>query len=356
MTALTLGFIPLTDAAPLAVAEAKGLFAAEGLDVTLQREASWATIRDKVAVGAFDGAHMLAPMALAAAIEGTGASPPMLAPLAMAANGAGVTLSNRIVDALTPEDWSPRSVSRALARLIAERRARGEPPLTFAVVFPFSMHNYILRYWLADAGIDPDRDVRLVVVPPPRMVDQLLVGLVDGVCVGAPWNAVAVREGLGRTVLRTSQFWPDGPDKVLGVSAALARNEPEQLQALLRAVVRAQAWCDEPENRGELAALLAQPAYVGAAPEAITVALSDELVFHRNAAAVPRLAHARWLLSQMERWNQFGADVDQAAVAAAVYRPDLALAALQACDLTPATLPTPGLLFDGQPSSLSSNA
>jgi NitT/TauT family transport system ATP-binding protein/nitrate/nitrite transport system substrate-binding protein len=356
MTALTLGFIPLTDCAPLAVAQARGLFADEGLEVALRREASWATIRDKVAVGALDGAHMLAPMALAAAVETGGAAPPMLAPLAMAANGAGVTLSNRIVDALTPEDWSPRAVSRALSRLIAERRASGEAPLTFAVVFPFSMHNYMLRYWLADAGIDPDRDVRLVVVPPPRMVDQLLVGLVDGVCVGAPWNAVAVREGLGRTVLRTSQFWPEGPDKVLGVSAAFARGEPAQLQALLRAVVRAQAWCDEPGNRNELATLLAQPAYVGAAPEAIAVALSDELVFHRNGAAVPRVAHARWLLSQMERWKQIGGDVDQQAVAAAVYRPDLTLAALQACDLAPASLPAPGLLFDSETTSLSPNA
>ena len=348
MSALTLGFIPLTDCAPLVVAQARGLFADEGLEVSLSREASWATVRDKVALGALEGAHMLAPMALAAAAGADGGETPILAALALAANGAGVTLSHRLAATLNVREWTLAAIGRALAQVIAARAAQSEPPLVFAVVFPFSIHNYALRYWLAEAGIDPDRDVRIVVVPPARMVEQLRAGEVDGVCVGAPWNTVAVGEALGRIALRTSQFWPGGPDKVLGVTARFAAEEPETLQALLRALVRAQAWADAPENRGELAALLARPEHVGAAPQAIAAALQHELVFHRDATALPRLEHARWLLGQMRRWNQIGDDVDQAALAARVYRPDLALQAMRA--LSPATdpAPPPALLFDGR--------
>jgi ABC-type nitrate/sulfonate/bicarbonate transport system substrate-binding protein len=348
VSAPTLGFIPLTDCAPLVVAAAKGLFAAEGLEVTLSREASWATIRDKVAVGALDAAHMLAPMALAATAGLATPDAPMIAPLALAVNGAGITLSNALIRALGPEATTPQTTAAALARVIGERRAGGEPPLTFAVVFPFSIHNYALRYWLAQAGIDPDQDVRLVVVPPPRMVEQLLTGQVDGISVGAPWNAVAARGGLGRIVLRSSQFWPAGPDKVLGVAEAFAAQDPARLQAVLRALVRAQVWADDPEHRDELTALLARPEYVGAEPEAIAAALADELVFHRDAAALPRLEHARWLLAQMRRWNQIGDEVDHAALAARVYRPDLALEALRAVGPEPVPAQAVARLFDGR--------
>jgi len=348
VSGLTLGFIPLTDCAPLVVAAAKGLFAAEGLDVTLTREASWATIRDKVAVGALDAAHMLAPMALAATAGVVEPAVPLLAPLALAANGAAITLSNALIRALAVEDATPQATVTALARVVAERRAGGEPPLTFAVVFPYSIHNYALRYWLAGAGIDPDRDVRIVVVPPPRMVEQLLTGQVDGISVGAPWNAVAARGGLGRIVLRASQFWAAGPDKVLGVTEGFAAEDPSRLQALLRALVRAQAWADAPENRGELTALLAQPQHVGAEAEAIAVALEGELAFHRNAAAVPRIEHALWQLGQMRRWGQIGDEVDRPALAARVYRPDLAIAALASVGAPAQPAPPLARLFDGE--------
>ena len=347
MSALTLGFIPLTDCAPLLVAAEQGFFADEGLDVTLSREASWATVRDKVAIGALDAAHMLAPMALAATAGVVEHAVPMIAPLALAVNGAGVTLSNALIRALGSETDTPQAVATALARVVGERRAAGEPPLTFAVVFPFSIHNYALRYWLAGAGIDPDQDVRIVVVPPPRMVEQLLLGQVDGISVGAPWNAVAARGGLGRTVLRTSQFWPAGPDKVLGVTEAFAAADLGRLQALLRALVRAQVWADAAEHRDELTALLARPEHVGAEPEAIRAALVDELVFHRDAAGVPRLEHARWLLAQMRRWGQISETIDQVALAARVYRPGLALQALGAVIPNAPEPPPLAPLFDG---------
>ena len=345
---ITLGFIPLTDCAPLVVAKDKGFFAEEGLDVALSREASWATIRDKVAVGALDAAHMLAPMALAATL-GVGCEPtPMIAPLALAANGAAVTLSQGVASALSFETAAPQAIGRALARHVAERAGQGKPPLIFAVVFPFSIHNYALRYWFAEAGLNPDRDVRIVVTPPPRMVEQLRSGQVDGISVGAPWNTVAVNEGLGRIALRTSNFWRGGPDKVLGLTAASAKADPARLAALLRALVRAQAWADAPENRAELVALLAEPGHVGAAPAAIAAALEDEMVFQRGGVSVPRLEHARWLLSQMRRWGQVDHRVDPALAAEWVYRPDLALEALRSQNLAPATLIPPGLLFDGQ--------
>lgn len=321
---LRLGFIPLTDCAPLAAAHALGFFEEEGLNVELVREASWATIRDKVAVGALDGAHMLAPMALAATASGEGE---ILAPMALNQNGSAVTVSTALAEAIAeadPEALSQATVTAsALAKVVAARRARGQGPLTFAVVFPYSMHNYLLRYWLAQGGIDPDRDVRLVVIPPPRMVERMRAGEVDGFCVGAPWNAVAEAEGLGRVLVVASQFWPGGPDKVLGVTAELARQRPDDLRACLRAVMRGAAWADEPENRETLVEVLARDDRVGAPPAAIVRALDGEIVFHRDAAGLPRREHGLWFLSQMTRWGQIGAEHDLQALATRVYRPDL---------------------------------
>jgi NitT/TauT family transport system ATP-binding protein/nitrate/nitrite transport system substrate-binding protein len=321
---LTLGFIPLTDCAPLVVAKAQGFFAEEGLEVALSREASWATIRDKVAVGALDGAHMLAPTALApAGLEGGS----MLAPLALNQNGSAITVSIQLAALMAETDpgalAAPLVTAHALAAVVARRREQGAPPLTFAVVFPHSMHNYFLRYWLAQAGIDPDRDVRLVVTPPPRMVEHLRSGEIDGFCVGAPWNAAAVDEGLGESLIKASQFWPGGPDKVFGVTAAWAERHGDELRAALRALIRAAAWADEPGNHAELVALLSRPDHVGVEPEIVARALKSEIVFHRNAAGLPRREHALWFLSQMVRWGQVEADLDLAAVADRVYRPDL---------------------------------
>ncbi len=324
LSELRLGFIPLTDCAPLIAAQAQGFFEDEGLAVELVREASWATVRDKVAVGALDGAHMLAPMALATAAEDPRRA--VLAPLALNRNGSAITVSTALSEALggVTADFagSPPSAAR-LQAVIAERRARGDGPLTFAVVFPYSMHNYLLRYWLAEGGIDPDRDVRLVVIPPPRMVERMRAGEVDGFCVGAPWNAVAELEGVGRILAASSQLWPGGPDKVLGVSGSLAGQKPDELRALLRAIIRGAAWTDAPENREALIAHLARPDRIEATPMAIARALEHELVFHRDAAGLPRREHGLWFLSQMIRWGQIDADRDLEAIADQVYRPDL---------------------------------
>jgi NitT/TauT family transport system ATP-binding protein/nitrate/nitrite transport system substrate-binding protein len=352
---LTLGFIPLTDCAPLVVAKAQGFFAEEGLEVALSREASWATIRDKVAFGALDGAHMLAPMALAPmGLEGGS----MLAPLALNQNGSAITVSTRLAAMMSEADpgalAAPLVTAQALAAVVALRRGQGAPPLTFAVVFPHSMHNYFLRYWLAQAGIDPDRDVRLVVTPPPRMVEHLRSGEIDGFCVGAPWNAAAVDEGLGESLIKASQFWPGGPDKVFGVTAAWAASHGDELRAALRALIRAAAWADEPGNHAELVALLSRPDHVGVEPEIVARALKSEIVFHRDAAGLPRREHALWFLSQMVRWGQVGPDLDLAAVADRVYRPDLFREAalslgpvVEPAQVFADAAPAPSALFDG---------
>jgi nitrate/nitrite transport system substrate-binding protein len=341
-TDLRLGFIPLNDAAPLIVAKEKGFFVAEGLDVTLAREVSWANIRDKVAVGLLDGAHMLGPLPLACTLGLSGPASAMIAPFSLNLNGSAITVSKALADAMRAADPDgmarrPRT-AQPLKAVIEARRAAGEPPLTFAVVFPFSMHNYELRYWLAEAGIDPDEDVRLVINPPPRMAQRLASGDVDGFCVTAPWNALAVAEGIGEIMAYASDIWRVGPDKVFGVTAAWAERRPKTLQALLRALLKAAVWCDHPSNRAELGSLLAGPGYLAAPVEVVSQSLVgsppyapdepggpslDYIIYHRYAAAFPWRSHAVWFLTQMLRWGQIGPEVDIAAIAEQVYRPDL---------------------------------
>jgi nitrate/nitrite transport system substrate-binding protein len=323
-----LGFIPLNDMALLAVAQERGLFAKHELRVALSREPSWANVRDKVAYGLLDGAHMLSPMPIAAALEHSG--PAVITPMALALNSNAITVSNELFDLMNAADpggmAAPVRGASTLAKALVSWRALGRPKPTFAVVFPYSAQNYELRYWLAAGGIDPDRDINLTVVPPPRMFDMLRAGKIDGYCVGAPWNAMAEAGGLGRIIIAGWQFWGLKPEKTLGVSAPWAQREPEALQALLRALLEAAQWADAAENREDLAAILAMPAYVGESRSIVRWSLyADDrrfLVFHRSAANFPWISHGLWFARQMARWGQ--ADEGAAAQAArTVFRPDL---------------------------------
>jgi len=190
------------------------------------------------------------------------------------------------------------------------------------VVFAYSMHNYLLRYWLAAAGIDPDHDVRIVVAPPSRMVGKMAAGELDGFCAGEPWSAVAESEGVGEVAVRAFDIWRDGPEKVFGVTADWAERNPDALQACLRALLQAAAWADAPENRAELSALLAEPQYVGAPAESILRSLPT-VTFHAGQATAPLPVQAGWLLSQMIRWGQAPRGLDVPALARRVYRLDL---------------------------------
>lgn len=313
---LRLGFVPLTDAAALIVARDRGFFADEGLRVELSREASWATVRDKLSVGALDGAHMLAPLALATSL-GVGSDPvPMIAPMALNRGGAAVTVSARLAAALGDEVGAG-----GLADLIARRREQQSSMLTFGVVFPYSTHNYLLRDWMARAGIDPHRDVRLTVVPPERSAELLADGVIEGFCAGEPWGAVAVRAGVGRIAMRASRFAPDAPDKVFAVTEIWAEANATDLQGLLRALLRASAWIEDSANRADLLSLLAERANVGVMIETLAAGL-DDIRFHSAGANRPEAAQGAWILGQMARWGQAGA-LDNGSAASRVFRPDL---------------------------------
>lgn len=328
---LRVGMTPLTDSAPLVAALEGGFYAAEGLDVELSVEPSWANIRDKVAAGVLDAAQMLAPMPIAATLGVGPLQEPMGTALALGLGSNAITvrpaLAERVRDAA---GGGAAARARALARVVAERRAAGAPPLRFATVFPVSMHTYQLSGWLAAAGLAVEHDVRLLVVPPPRMVGELEAGRIDGFCVGEPWGSVAVLRGSGEILVTGHEIWSHAPEKVLGVTARFAEREPESHRALLRAVLRAARWCDEPAQRAALGELLARERYLNLPVAAIRPALEGSLhgapaphVFHRHAANFPWRSHAAWIVAQMLRFGQLEKPVDVRAVAARVYWTDL---------------------------------
>jgi ABC-type nitrate/sulfonate/bicarbonate transport system substrate-binding protein len=325
-TALDLGFVALTDAAPLIVARANGLFADEGLDVRLHREVSWATIRDKVATGVFQGAHMLAPMAIAVN-NGLGSEPARITvTMSLNAHGAGIGVSVALAAEMTAAHSAAPLSAAALGRAVEIRRSKGLPAISFAVVFPYSMHNYMLRFWAASAGVDPDDDIRIVVAPPTSIAARLKSGEIDGFCVGAPWGAVCEAQSGARIALHAAEFWPGGPDKVLGLSPAWAENDTDQALGLMRAIIRAALWADDPANALSLSQLLARPEWLDVPAELIAQRLAPagehSLRFARHAALHPWRSHAAWIVSQMIRWGQAPATIDVEA-ATSCYRPDL---------------------------------
>jgi NitT/TauT family transport system ATP-binding protein len=344
---LILGFMPLLDCASLVVAAERGFAAEEDLDLALVRETSWANIRDRVVIGHFDAAHMLGPMTIASTLGIGHVKVPVIAPFALGLGGNAITVSLRLWEQMTSEGASAGSApgihAAALQRVIASREKARREPLTFAMVYPFSCHNYELRYWLAAAGIDPDRQVRLVVIPPPFLVDALRAGQIDGFCVGEPWNSVAVNAGVGAIVLPTTAIWPFSPEKVLGCRLEWAQRHPKQLASLQRALYRASRWCERPENHAELASLLAQPKYVGAPANLLHQALDGRLTLTTNSAPArienfyvpaqhnatfPWVSHALWLYAQMLRWQQIEFCANHLAAVRSTYRPDLYRAAL----------------------------
>ena len=335
---VTVGFIPLIDCAPVLFAEVLGLYERHGLDVELRREVSWSNIRDKVAFGLLDAAHMLSPMPLAATLGIDSVNVPMIAAMTLHLNGNSITLSNalwREIEEVAPDlVGDPLTTSgpldaRALAAAIARRRELGKPIVTLASVFTFSSHNHLLRLWLASGGIDPDRDVRLTVVPPPHMVAHLSGGTIDGYCVGEPWNQQSATLGLGRIAATSRQIWDSMPEKILGTTEAWAQRNPKTLIALVKAIAEAGAWLDEPANRPEAARVLASPRYLNVPAEVITRSLSlpDFHVFHRQLANFPWRSHADWYLKQMVRWGQVAPRDDLRAIADRVFRSDIYRAA-----------------------------
>jgi NitT/TauT family transport system ATP-binding protein/nitrate/nitrite transport system substrate-binding protein len=341
---IRIGFIGLIDCAIPVVAQEKGFAEKHGLELELIREASWAAIRDKLAYGVFDAAHILAGIPLASSLGLSGGPPvPMIAPMALGYGGNAITVSLDLFHQMCKLDPVAMEGKRAqaaqvFAKLVAKRRAADQPPLSLATVFPFSSHNYELRYWLASAGLDPDEDVRIGVVAPPRMSEHLRAGWIDGYCVGEPWNLRAVQRDHGVIITTKSDIWPAAPEKVLGMRADWAEENAETVANLVRAFVEAAQWADDMANRAELAAILADETYLGAPVNLLRAALMghpvlrpdappshepDRHVFYRWQATFPWVSHGIWLLTQMRRWNQIKSDIDYADLAAKVFRPDL---------------------------------
>ena len=359
-----IGFIPLVDCAILAVAAEKGFDRREGLALQLVKETSWANIRDRLNLGHVDCAHMLAGMPIASSMGIGHIKVPVIAPFLLGLNGNAVTVSLPLHAEMRAHGAlgnDPAALGAALRRIVDDRRAAGLEPLTFAMVFPFSCHNYELRYWMAAAGIDPDRDIRLVVIPPPLMVDSLKAGHIDGFCVGEPWNSQAVDAGVGRILLTKSALWHMGVEKVLGVRADWAEENRPVLDALIRALYRAAQWADDPANREELADMLSRSAYLGVDRDIILRSLSgdiilqageppvhvdDFIIFNRQAANFPWVSQAVWIYTQMVRWGQAEASRDAETAARRCFRPDIYRAALRNSDIA-ASLPSVNAKLEG---------
>src|SRR5271163_3198291 len=342
-----IGFIPLVDASALIVAVDKGFCAAEGLDVTLVREVSWSNVRDKLNIGLFDAAHLLAPVAIASSLGLGHVKVPISAPFNLGINGNAITVSAAlhadIMAEIEGDRYDPFASALALSRVVAKRRRGGAEPLTFAMTFPFSTHNYQLRFWMAAGGVDPDEDVRLVVLPPPYMVDSLANGQVDAFCVGAPWNSIAVDRGVGHILHFVSDILVRAAEKVLAIRQSWAEKNPDIVAGLIRAAFRAAEFIERPDNRAEVARLLSHPERIGVDAEVILRTLDGRLkispdgtiresgrylLVAREGASRPDPMQAAWLYAQMARWGQTSVSPAALATAKAVFRPDLYDAAL----------------------------
>jgi nitrate/nitrite transport system substrate-binding protein len=363
---LKLGFIKLTDMAPLAIAKEKGFFEDEGLYVTLEPQANWKVLLDRVISGELDGAHMLAGQPLGATI-GFGTKADVITAFSMDLNGNGITVSNDVweqMKPLLPKDKDGKVVhpikADALKKVIEKFKAAGKP-FNMGMVFPVSTHNYELRYWLASGGIHPgfyssdnitgqiSADALLSVTPPPQMPATLEAGTISGYCVGEPWNQQAVAKGIGVPVITDYEIWKNNPEKVFGVTKGWAEKNPNTHVALVKALIRAGKWLDENDNanRAEAVKILAKPEYVGADAQVIANSMTgtfeyekgdkravpDFNVFFRHFATYPYYSDAVWYLTQMRRWGQIAegkTDAWYAEIAKKVYRPDIYMTAAKA--------------------------
>jgi nitrate/nitrite transport system ATP-binding protein len=337
---LTVGFVPLLDCAPFAVAEAEGLFTKHALKVTLSREPSWKAVAEGVREGRLDASQMVVGLPISETLGLFGTAPfPITSALTLSRGGNAITFGSGLRGARVQD-------RDALRRCLHRRRQQGAPPLTFGTTHPASMHNLLLRAWLAAGGIDPDLDLKLAVVPPPQMVANLEQGSIAGYCVGEPWNTRAVRAKLGVICATDLDVWPTHPEKVLGVSAAWAERHPKTHVALVRALLEACALCDDPTYRSErLPGLLAKAEYVGGEEQDFSGALagridhglsegrssivpppvaSGELVrFSKHGSNLSRTNELHWILAQLARWGMSAFPENAGALIARIYTEDV---------------------------------
>ncbi len=361
-----LGFIALTDAAPLIIAQEKGFFARYGMtQVSVEKQASWGTTRDNLVLGSsgggIDGAHILTPMPylISEGIVTDGRKVPMYILARLNTNGQGICLSNDYLDLNVGLDSSP------LKAAFAARKSAGAD-LKAAMTFPGGTHDMWIRYWLAAGGIDPDNEISTIVVPPPQMVANVKVGNMDVFCVGEPWPLQTVNQQIGYNAITTGEFWRDHPEKALGMRADWVDANPKAAKALLMGVIEAQIWCDQPENKEEMCRILSQRTWFNVPFEDIIdravgkfdygngrVVEQPELMqkYWTDAASYPFKSHDLWFLTENIRWGLLPPDTDTTAWVDAVNREDLWREAAMALGQDAAIPPSPSrgveTFFDG---------
>jgi nitrate/nitrite transport system substrate-binding protein len=350
-----IGIIALTDCSSIVMAHELGLFKKYGIESTISKEASWAAIRDRLTLGENQATHMLYGMPYASTMGLLGSPKmPMVIPFCLNRNGQAITLDKRL------RDQGVRSPAQ-LKPLVDEAKQAGNP-LTFAMTFPPGTHAMWIRYWLASGGIHPDRDVTLITIPPPQMVANMKVGKMQGFCVGEPWNARAIADGIGFTVMTTQQLWKDHPEKVLAFTAEFADRNPNTVRAILRALLESSQFIDQLDNRGRVAEVVARPQYINCDPATIRGRLLGQyeygdgrseqdpfyMTFYDRDTNFPWKSHGIWWISQFRRWGMVGPDVDYGTVVDTVHRPDLFRAvAKEAGTAAPAQDLKSEVFFDG---------
>jgi nitrate/nitrite transport system substrate-binding protein len=349
------GFIALTDCAPLVIAHERGYFKKYGLQSKPVKPANWAAVRDALAKGDIDCTHMLLGMPVASSIGLGGVKAvPLVAPWILNRNGQAVTLKSSLKGKVAGDP-------KALKPFVEQAKAK-KSKLSFAMTFPPGTHAMWLRYYLAAGGIHPDKDVDLITIPPPQMVQNMKVGKMDGFCVGEPWNARAIAERVGFTSVTTQEIWADHPEKVCAFTAAFADKHPRTVKAILKALHEASVWLDDLGNRESLCDSLAKDAYVKCNKQLILGRLLGQIhygdgrsrddapymIFHDRNCNYPQPAYASWWLTQLRRWGMLDQPPDYAAVANEVMRPQLYEEAMGELGFTHAGRDnSPWTMFDG---------
>lgn len=289
LTTLNLGYMRLNDSAPLIIAQELGLYEKYGLSVTLHREISWANIRDKTIAGAFDACQMLSPMPLITTLGATGLRAPMITGLVLSLNGDAITVSSKLWQAMMAgrdgsSDITAVASSHALKAVIDNQSTK---TLTFATVHSFSNHMLLLRKWLQASGIDPDVDIRIIILPPEQMIDSLAQGIIDGFCAGSPWNTIAVKYGIGSIAATGFEIWNNAPGKVLSVLETWHSNHPATHLRLRLAIMEACAWIEQPDNQQDTVSILSKPAYLDLPEDYIHLSLTGKLQHVRGKTPQP---------------------------------------------------------------------
>lgn len=327
---LNFGIIALTDCSPIVIAHEKGFFKKYGINATITKGANWAAIRDNLSSGSIQATHTLIGMPLASTMGLLGApKKPMVIPWLLNRNGQAITLK---------AEWKGKVAAdpKALKPFVDQANKLGEP-LTFAMTFPPGTHAMWMRYYLGAGGINPDKDVSLIVVPPAQMVSNIKIGKMDGFCVGEPWNARAINDGIGFTSMSTQDLWPDHPEKVCAFTEEFAEKNPKTVKAVLKALHEASVWLDDLGNRPEQCALVSKATYINCDAKTILDRLQGHfdygdgrkkeddhyMHFSRRNCNYPQAKYAAWFLSQYRRWGMVTGAPDYEGVAKRVMRADL---------------------------------